>query len=205
MRITCFGLCPTSMISFLLSFADRIKLSTGDMIKFDLGCFIDGYIAVAAHTLVIGEADSPGTPLSGIKADVLQAAHIASEVAIKLLQPGNTNSQVTSAISKVANNFGVRPISGVLSHQMKRFVIDGNKVILQREEADQKVENYKFEVNEVYAVDIAMSSGDGKPREAQSRTTVFKRAVWILAQRLNSLIHLHVAEFFESLRLILIN
>jgi methionine aminopeptidase len=50
-------------------------------------------------------------------------------------------------------------------------------VILLREDPDHKVEDCTFEANEVYAVDIAMTSGDGKPRERETRTTVFKRNV----------------------------
>lgn len=50
-------------------------------------------------------------------------------------------------------------------------------MILLREEADQKIEVCTFEPNEVYAVDIAVSSGEGKPRELDTRTTVFKRIV----------------------------
>ena len=59
---------------------------------------------------------------------------------------------------------------------MKRYVIDGNKMVQLREETD-KVEGCTFEVNEVYAIDIAVSSGEGKPRELDTRTTVFKRVV----------------------------
>ena len=34
-----------------------------------------------------------------------------------------------------------------------------------------------FEQYEVYAIDVAMTSGDGKPRAQGKRTTVFKRLV----------------------------
>jgi methionine aminopeptidase len=54
------------------------------------------------------------------QADCFMAAYLASEVAIKLMRPGNKNAQVTRAIAKVAEAFGCAPISGVLSHQMKR-------------------------------------------------------------------------------------
>ena len=70
-----------------------------------------------------------------------------------------------------------------MMHQMKRFVIDGNKAIIAREEPststlpEQKVDDFEFEVNQVYTVDVAMSTGDGKPRQTGTRTTVFKRAV----------------------------
>lgn len=34
-----------------------------------------------------------------------------------------------------------------------------------REEGESKVEECTFEANEVYAVDVAMTTGEGKPRE----------------------------------------
>lgn len=138
-----------------------------------MGCHIDGFIAVAAHTLVVGGADIEAGPL----ADVLKAAHTAAEVAHKLIRPGNKNTQVTDAIAEVTKSFGVNAVQGVLSHQMKQFVIDGNKVILMRADPEQKVDEFEFEPNEVYSVDIVLSTGEGKPRETESRTTVFKRAI----------------------------
>ena len=39
-----------------------------------------------------------------------------------MIRPGNTNQQVTSALGKVAETFGVNLCAGVLSHQMKRCV-----------------------------------------------------------------------------------
>ena len=77
------------------------------MVKLDVGCYLDGYIAVAAHTMVCGVQPTGEHPLVGPQADVLHAAHVACEVAQKLLRPGNTNSQVTRAIKKVADDFRV--------------------------------------------------------------------------------------------------
>ena len=92
---------------------------------------------------------------------------------------GNSNSAVTAAIKQVADMYDVRPISGTLMHQMKQYVIDGKKMILLKEleQDQQKVEACTFETGEVYAIDIAMSTGDGKPRDMGMRTTVYKRAV----------------------------
>ena len=70
------------------------------------------------------------------------------------------NREVTEAVQQVAKDYGVNLLQGVLSHQLKRYVIDGNKVIIQREEHDQKVTDATFEANEVYAVDIALCTGD---------------------------------------------
>lgn len=52
----------------------------------DLGAHIDGFIAVVAHTIVIGS--SPKKTVSGRRADVVLAAHYASQAALRLLKPG---------------------------------------------------------------------------------------------------------------------
>lgn len=49
----------------------------------DLGCHVDGFIAVVAHTHVLSEG-----PVTGRAADVLAAAHTAAEVALRLVRPG---------------------------------------------------------------------------------------------------------------------
>ena len=49
----------------------------------DMGCHIDGFIAVVAHTHVIKEG-----PVTGRAADVLAAANTAAEVAMRLVRPG---------------------------------------------------------------------------------------------------------------------
>lgn len=53
-------------------------------------------------------------------------------------------------------------MEGVLSHQLKQFVIDGNKVIISVSNPDTKVDEFEFEENEVYAIDIVTSTGEGK-------------------------------------------
>lgn len=152
-------------------------LQEGDVVKIDLGVHVDGFIAVVGHTVTVGVAPSPEAPIGDELGNLMHAGHVCSEVATKLIRPGNTNQQVTQAWAKVADNFKVNLVQGTLSHQMKRYVIDGNKVIILKEELENKVDDFTFELNEVYAVDIAVSTGDGKPRESELRTTVFKRAV----------------------------
>eukprot|EP01037_Dinobryon_pediforme_P041530 gene41530-51348_t len=63
---------------------------------------------------------------------------------------------------------------------MKQFVVDGSKMIQLRDDyssGEQKVEPCTFESLEVFALDVAMSSGEGRPRDSGLRTTVHKRAV----------------------------
>ena len=48
----------------------------------------------------------------------------------------------------------------MLSHQLKQFVIDGKKSFIQNPNDAQKkeVEKIEFEVNEVYAIDVIIST-----------------------------------------------
>ena len=81
-----------------------------------MGAHIDGFIAVVAHTLVIGAtADSPVT---GKKADAMLAAHLASEAALRLVKPGNESYEVTETVAKIGEAFDCKPVEGMLSHQV---------------------------------------------------------------------------------------
>lgn len=82
----------------------------------DLGCHIDGYIALVAHTAVVDGGDD----VTGSKADVVHAAATAVEAAFKLARPGNKSSQIVAAVERIAEEFGVTGVQGTLSQQMKR-------------------------------------------------------------------------------------
>lgn len=50
----------------------------------------------------------------------MNAAYAAAEIAARLIKVGNTNKQVTAAMAKVAEAYGVKPVMGTMMHQMKR-------------------------------------------------------------------------------------
>lgn len=153
----------------------ELKLKKGDLIKIDMGGHIDGYIAVVAHSLVVGA--SKEEPVTGPAADVMHAAYQAASVALRLVVPGGENEAVTEAVQKVAESYKCKPISGMLSHELKQFRIDGDKSIIQNPTEAQKKSHEKceFEVNEVYAIDVLISTGDGKGRELDTRATIYKK------------------------------
>jgi len=94
---------------------------------------------------------------------------------LRLLKPGNTNTQITEMINKIAEIFKVTTVVGVLSHKMKRWVIDDKDCIISRNTPEQKVVEFKIEEGDVYSIDIMMSSGEGKTSLSDYRTTVYKR------------------------------
>jgi hypothetical protein len=58
-----------------------------------------------------------------------------------------------------------------------RYVIDGKNVVLLRtDDPDYKVDEFTFAPNTVFAIDVAFSTGEGKTRESDLRTTVYKRS-----------------------------
>ncbi|KAG0034391.1 Proliferation-associated protein 2G4 [Podila clonocystis] len=150
-------------------------LKTGDMVKVELGAQIDGYGAIAATTVVVGA--SKENPNTGKQADVLMAAHQAAEAAVRLIRAGNANTPVTDNVGRIAAAYGCKPVEGMLSHQQEKNVIDGKKqIILNPTEGQrQDFEKCTFAENEVYCVDIMISSGEGKIKNNASRTTIYKK------------------------------
>ncbi len=151
-------------------------LSEGDVAKIDLGVHINGFSAVVAHTVVVSSKDEVVT---GKKADVILAAYNALQAAIRsmYLKPENTNNSVSVATKKICDAYKVTPVEGVLSHRMRRDIIDGPEVIINNPTFDQKVEERPFEYGDVFGLDVIVSSGEGKPKETELRTSVFKRAI----------------------------
>jgi len=156
-----------------------MTVNDGDIVKIDLGVHISGYIAVAANSIVVGAAAAAEAPVTGEKANVFHAAQGMTKAIVATLKAGNTNTDVVDACKKVLSAYpGVKCVEGVTMHQMKRYIIDGNKTIIVRPADDNgKVEKVSFETNEVYAVDVCVSSGEGTPREGNGRTTIYKRQV----------------------------
>jgi methionine aminopeptidase len=58
---------------------------------------------------------------------------------------------------------------------MKKHLIDGNDVIINKETPEQKVEEFELAPGDVIGLDIFVSTGEGKPKEGDYRTTVYKR------------------------------
>ncbi len=149
------------------------EMKEGDVAKIDLGCHIDGFSAVAAHTVVVS-ADG-ASKVASKAASTIMAAHTAMQAAIRTIKEMATNNEITEVIAKVCEQFGVNPLEGVLSHKIKRHLLDGNDAVINKETPDQRVEEFEFAPGDVIGLDIIVTSGEGKPKESEFRTTVYKR------------------------------
>jgi len=150
-------------------------LADGDLVKIDLGAHIDGFIAVVGHSLVVGASSE--SQVSGRRADVMMAAHLASEAALRSFRPGNNNMQLTDKIVRIARDFGCRPVERLRSYNLERNVIKGEKVISICPESccDTPSQVQEFKDHEVYAMDIFVSTGTGQSAEKDIKPTVFRK------------------------------
>ena len=84
---------------------------------------------------------------------------------------------MTDTVQKVAESFECKPVEGMLSHQLNQNVIDGEKTIIQNPTEAQRKEHDKFdfELHEVYAIDVLISSGEGHGREKDARVSIYKK------------------------------
>lgn len=152
----------------------NLTLKNGDVVKIHLGTQIDGFASIVSETVVIGA--SAQEPVTGKKADLLTAAYKASEAALRTLKPGKKNWDVTKVVAQVAKDYGVVPLEGMLTHNQERNVLTGPKEIIINPNEEQKgqVDTFEFEEGQVFGLDILMSTGEGKVKPSEARTTIYK-------------------------------
>ena len=164
-------------------------LADGDIAKVHLACQIDGYVSQVAHTVIVGDATR-----SHLKsADVTAAAYAAMELTCRLMRPDlqNSNAAVTNMYSRVAEDFGVSNVQGVLSHRVLRWNQIGPATIISVKISDmdeqfQEVDEVMFGANEVWHVDVVMSSGHTQLHCAEEPTTIVRRNDIMLAPRIRA-------------------
>jgi curved DNA binding protein len=148
----------------------NITLKDGDIVRVELGAHVDGYVSQQAQTVVIGKEE-----ITGKAADAIKAVYTLGEIAVRSVKPGNTNTQVSKLLEKACEEFGVKPVQGSMSFQVQRNVLEGEKQIILNPAENQSATEVTFEQGEVYTMDLMVSTGEGKLKPSDLRTTVYKR------------------------------
>lgn len=187
---------PTSisvnnMVGYYSPIANNDIINKGDIVKVEMGCHVDGFPACVVYTVVVDNA-------SGRRADVVRAVAEASREVYRIMKPDNTNLQVSDIMNKYADKYNCNLLTvsniekiapGVISYQMSQNTLDGKNDETETDEDNihtiilpKKDEDYEFGMseaefleNEVYAIDIAMSTGSGKISYGEHTPTLFKR------------------------------
>ncbi|KAJ1845865.1 hypothetical protein LPJ73_004704 [Coemansia sp. RSA 2703] len=150
-------------------------LKNGDVVRVQLGAHIDGYASVAGDTVVVGASEE--NPVTGKAADAIAAAHYAAEATLRLLKPGNRNMTVTDTVQKITDAFGCRHIENILSHEQKHNDLNGEKQIIFNPAPAQRQAFAQCEIGsyEVYLIDIFITTGEGRTKKSELRTTVYNK------------------------------
>jgi len=152
----------------------EVVLENNDVVKMELGANIDGFAALVAHTLVIGATKE--NPTTGRRADVVLAANACAEAALRLVKPAGKDTAVAETLQKVTKAYECTAAEGITSFQLLQHEIEGEKSIVLNPTDAQRKDHKKceFEQHEVYAIDVIVSTGEGKPKKEDTRTTVFR-------------------------------
>ena len=79
----------TFVVNYAFFFSQYAVLAADDIVKIDLGAHIDGFIVLAAHTVIVGQdAATAEAVATGRRAAVINATYTAAEVAAKLIKNG---------------------------------------------------------------------------------------------------------------------
>ena len=169
------------------------RIEEGDLIKIELGVHLNGFPATVAYTMVINTSEEK---ISDKRARVVNAVAEASRNVLPILKVGYSNVDVVKVLEKSAEKYGcnllmsngyIDHVPGVFSYQMSQNVIDGHnddndidyvhKLILSKHNPDFgfTLRKTEFEENELYAIDITMSTGKGKIDKRDTTTTIYKR------------------------------
>jgi len=126
---------------------DRSEIPEFGLVKLDIGVHIDGYITDTALTV-----DIDGT-LEGF----IAATEDALEEALVMMKPGASLGDVGAKIETVVKAYGLRPISNLTGHSIRRYQLHGGKQV-----PNTKVRGAsKVEVGEYYAIEPFATSGIG--------------------------------------------
>jgi methionyl aminopeptidase len=126
---------------------DRSEIPEFGLVKLDIGVHIDGYITDTALTV-----DIDGT-LEGF----IAATEDALADAIKIMQPGTSLGEVGATIERVIKDYGLRPISNLTGHNIKRYQLHAGKQIPNIKARGTP----KVDAGEYYAIEPFATSGIG--------------------------------------------
>ncbi|GAW82951.1 proliferation-associated protein 2g4 [Plasmodium gonderi] len=149
-------------------------IKKGDIVKICLGCHIDGHISMVGHTVYISNENEI---IEGPKAEVLKNSHILSQLFLKSLKVGINASDVTKNIQKACEELKCNVISNCVTYQIKKYILEGSKFILLKENPENKIDDFQIEPDDIYIIDVMVTTGDGKIKESDHKTTIYKREV----------------------------
>ena len=150
---------------------DKTVIKKGQIAKIELAAHVSGFIAEVCETIAIEEEN-----VTEEQKRVVEAGYVALQEVIKKLQPGVDANEITNCVDEICKKYNVKAFENIVSRNMERYMIDGHKFILNVP-SKAAVEEMKVELHDVWNLDIILSTGNCKPFDNGTKTTVFKRNI----------------------------
>ncbi|OPY28990.1 MAG: Methionine aminopeptidase [Methanocella sp. PtaU1.Bin125] len=128
---------------------DRRTLQPGDVVKFDLGATIDGYIADSAVTIEAGP---------GRHAPLIAAAEQALADAIAAIRPGVTAGAIGGIIEASARRNGFSVLRSLYGHNLEHDCLHGGLTIPNYDDGSRQ----KVRDGDVIAIEPFLTPGSGE-------------------------------------------
>jgi methionyl aminopeptidase len=128
---------------------DRRTIEKGDLVKFDLGAIVDGYIADSAITLAVETEDCT---------HLIQATEQALADALAAVRPGVGAGEIGQVIESSARKNGYRVLKGLYGHNLERNCLHGGLTIPNYDDGSRK----KVREGDVIAIEPFLTSGSGE-------------------------------------------
>jgi methionyl aminopeptidase len=93
--------------------SDKTVLKETDVLKVDIGCHINGWVADTAYTISFDKEKQP----------LISATEKALNEALKLCTPGRKISDISTVIEETIRGAGFRPIVNLTGHGLGQYVV----------------------------------------------------------------------------------
>lgn len=172
----------------------NVTIQAGEPIKIQLGAQVDGFGTIVCSTVIAQEKGKESDEITGTSADLILATHYANELLLRLLLPPGTLSsgtdeekakaakekapsqaKISSLLDKVVKSYGCNLVESTTSWLFGRNEIEDKKKIVLAPSEGSRGEGTP-EIGEVWGVEIGVSSGTGKVKKFEQRTTLHRLA-----------------------------
>ena len=130
---------------------DDTTIQDGDIVKFDLGVHIDGYIADTAVTVNFNPELEK----------LVEASQEALNKALVLIRPKTNSKDLGKIIEDTIKGYGYRPIRDLSGHQLDEYLLHGSKNLPNIAVPHGSI----LEEGEAYALETFATTGSGSVHE----------------------------------------
>lgn len=128
---------------------DKTVFKENDLVKFDLGVHVEGYVADTAVSVDLSKDKK--------HENLIKAAEEALQNAIKLVKPGTKLCDMGRAIQDSITKYGFAPVKNLGGHGVGKFIVHGPPHVPNYDNGDKT----ELEEGMVFAIEPFASSGAG--------------------------------------------